>query len=70
MIEQVVDDHTPIIITGKSKKAAVLMSLDDFNSWQETVYLLRSPANAERLQKAVSDYKEGRNFEAHDLIED
>jgi antitoxin YefM len=70
MIEQVVNDHTPIIITGTQKKAAVLISLEDYNAWQETLYLMRSPANAERLQKALADYKENKNFHAHDLIED
>lgn len=32
MIEQVVNDHTPIIITGTQKNAAVLISLDDYNA--------------------------------------
>lgn len=70
MIEQVVDDHAPIIITGAQKKAAVLISLDDYNAWQETLYLMRSPANAERLQKAVTDYKQNKNVDARELIED
>lgn len=33
------------------------MSADDFRSWQETVYLLRSPANAARLMAAVAEDK-------------
>jgi antitoxin YefM len=70
MIEQVVNDHTPIIITGTQKKAAVLISLEDYNAWQETLYLMRSPANAERLQKALADYRENKNFHTHELIED
>jgi antitoxin YefM len=32
----------------------VLMSADDYDSWQETVYLLRSPENARRLMEAVA----------------
>ena len=48
-IDDVVDDHTPLIITKGSDKAVVMMSLEDWNAWQETMYLLRSPANAERL---------------------
>jgi antitoxin YefM len=38
---------------------AVLMSADDFDSWQETIYLLRSPANARRLMEAVARDKAG-----------
>jgi antitoxin YefM len=38
---------------------AVLMSAEDFDSWQETIYLLRSPANARRLMEAVARDKAG-----------
>jgi antitoxin YefM len=36
------------------------MSADDFDSWQETIYLLRSPANARRLIEAVARDKSGQ----------
>lgn len=53
LIQQVNDDHEPVRIKSKGGDA-VLMSADDFDSWQETMYLLRSPANALRLMEAVS----------------
>jgi antitoxin YefM len=53
LIERVNSDHTPVRISSKSGDA-VLMSADDYDSWQETVYLLRSPANARRLMEAVA----------------
>ncbi|MFD8195009.1 type II toxin-antitoxin system Phd/YefM family antitoxin [Streptomyces wuyuanensis] len=53
LIQQVNDDHEPVEITSKGGNA-VLMSADDYRSWQETVYLLRSPANAARLMAAVA----------------
>ncbi|MEV7318898.1 type II toxin-antitoxin system Phd/YefM family antitoxin [Streptomyces sp. NPDC093970] len=56
LIQQVNDDHEPVEITSKGGDA-VLMSADDFRSWQETVYLLRSPANAARLMAAVAEDK-------------
>jgi antitoxin YefM len=34
-----------------------MMSLSDWNAWQETMYLLRSPANAERLLEATRDFE-------------
>ncbi len=61
-IDDVVDDHTPLVITKGSDKAVVMMSLDDWNAWQETMYLLRSPANAERLLKATQDFDKGNNL--------
>ena len=51
LLEQVNTDHEPVRITSKAGDA-VLMSADDYDSWQETVYLLRSPENAKRLMEA------------------
>ena len=53
LIQQVNDDHVPVRIKSNAGDA-VLMSAQDFDSWQETVYLLRSPANAGRLTEAVA----------------
>lgn len=59
LIHQVNDDHLPVRINSKGGDA-VLMSAEDFDSWQETIYLLRSPANARRLMEAVERDKSGR----------
>ena len=53
LLEQVNNDHEPVRITSRAGDA-VLMSADDYDSWQETVYLLRSPENARRLMEAVA----------------
>jgi antitoxin YefM len=58
LIQQVNDDHEPVRISSRGGDV-VLMSADDFDSWQETIYLLRSPANARRLMEAVSRDKSG-----------
>jgi antitoxin YefM len=57
LIQQVNDDHAPVRITSRSGDA-VLMSAEDYDSWQETIYLLRSPANARRLMEAIARDKE------------
>jgi antitoxin YefM len=59
LIQQVNDDHVPVRINSKGGDA-VLMSAEDFDSWQETIYLLRSPANARRLMEAVARDKSGQ----------
>lgn len=63
LLEQVNVDHQPVRITSKAGDA-VLMSAADYDSWQETVYLLRSPENARRLMEAVARDKAGRRGEA------
>jgi antitoxin YefM len=59
LIQQVNDDHVPVRISSRGGDA-VLMSAEDFDSWQETVYLLQSPANARRLMEAVARDKAGQ----------
>ncbi|MER7624822.1 type II toxin-antitoxin system Phd/YefM family antitoxin [Streptomyces sp. NPDC126503] len=58
LIERVNNDHTPVRISSRNGDA-VLMSAADYDSWQETVYLLRSPENARRLMEAVARDREG-----------
>ena len=54
-LDKVHDDHQPLVITRDSgKPSAVLMSLQDFESYEATLYLLRSPANAARLTKSIA----------------
>jgi len=63
-LDRVTEDHDPVIITrNRGKPAAVLMSLDDFASYEETRYLLRSPRNAERLLGAIQALEEGQGVE-------
>jgi antitoxin YefM len=59
-IEQVTEDHAPILITRQRGSPAVLISLEDFESWQETAYLLRSPANAAHLRRGLAQVKAGK----------
>jgi antitoxin YefM len=63
-LDRVAADHEPVIITrDKGKPAAVLMSLEDFASYEETRYLLRSPANAERLLESIAELEQGKGSE-------
>lgn len=48
-IDKVNEDHVPVIITRQKGKSAVLISLEDFNAYEETAHLMRNPKNAERL---------------------
>jgi len=68
-LDRVTTDHDFTIITREGgKPAAVLMSLEDFASWQETEYLLRSPANRKALLESIAELEAGGG-QARDLIE-
>lgn len=63
-LDSVTADHEPVIITrDRGKPAAVLMSLEDFASYEETRHLLRSPENADRLLDAVRALEAGAGRE-------
>jgi len=53
LINKVCDDYDEYLITTKDDKAAVLISYDEYSSMKETMYLLSSKANRDRLNEAV-----------------
>ena len=59
-MDKAIEDHEPVIITRQSGQAVVMMSLEDFRSWEETAYLLASPANARKLVKSLGEAKQGK----------
>jgi len=62
-MDKVNQNHEPTIITRQNGAPAVLMSLEDFNAWEETAYLLRNPANAKRLGSAIAAIENGETKE-------
>jgi len=67
-MEQVCNDHTPIIITRKRESPVVMLSLEDYQAMEETAYLLRSPANARNLLDSIASLESGKGIE-RELIE-
>lgn len=63
-----IEDHVPVLITRQNGESCILMSLEEYNSLEETAYLLRSPVNARRLMDSIESLKSGRGIEK-DTIE-
>ena len=61
-MERVCADHTPVIITRNRDQAVVMLSLEDYESLEETAYLMRSPANAKRLLEAIHALECGKGI--------
>jgi len=62
-MDEVCRDRAPVIITRKRDQAVVMVSLEDYESLEETAYLLRSPANARRLLAAIESLGRGKGKE-------
>jgi len=67
ILDRVVNDADYTIINRRDAEDAVIMSLDYFNAMQETLHLLKSPANVAHLEKSIAQYKAGK-VESHGLI--
>ncbi len=67
LIEEVNSDQVAVEIVSK-KGTAYLVSADEYHSLKETVYLLRSPRNAERLRESVAEARAGGAV-PHELAE-
>jgi prevent-host-death family protein len=59
LMDQAPDNAEPTIITRTSKSAAVLVSLDEWNNLQAPLELVRSPANRDRINRAMRDADAG-----------
>ena len=62
-MEKVCNDRSPIIVTRKSSGSVVIMSLEDFESLEETAYLLRSPKSARSLLESILQLERGKGSE-------
>ena len=67
-LDKVNDGLTPILITRQNGKPAVVLSLDDFKSYEETAYLMASPKNAARLTQAIAEIEAAKTVQ-HLLVD-
>ena len=67
VMDDVCKDHTPTVVTRVNGEHVVMLSLADFNSIEETMYLLSSANNASRLMESIAQLKAGK-VQPRDLI--
>ena len=60
VIDRVLSDAEPTILSTDNGEQIVLLSLDEFNSWKETLYLLSNPANAAHLRRSIAEAEAGK----------
>ena len=68
-MDAVFTSRSPLFVTRSNGEDVVVMSKADYESIQETLYLLGSAKNAERLAKGITEFEQGQG-EVHDLIEE
>lgn len=68
VMDRVVKDRTQVVITRQKADAVVLVSLEDWNAMEETMHLLSTPTNAERLRSSIRQLDAGKGAE-RDLVD-
>ena len=64
LMKQATDTREPVTITRKGHESVVVISKKEYDSMAETLHLLSSPANADRLRLGLEDFEHG-NFSTH-----
>lgn len=59
LMDRAVDDREIIIIERRGRPAVALIAADELRGMEETLHLLRSPANAARLLTALERARAG-----------
>ena len=62
-MNRVCNNHEALIITRNGERSVVMLSLEDYTALEETSYLLKTPANANRLLSAVAQLNAGKGVE-------
>jgi antitoxin YefM len=68
VMDRVVADRAPVVVTRKRGEAVVMVSLADWNAMEATLHLMSSPTNAARLNEAIQQLEAGDGT-PRDLIE-
>lgn len=68
LIQKIFSDAEPAVITTESGRQIVMLTMDEFNAWRETAYLLSNPANAAHLRQSIAEAKAGKTSE-RELVE-
>jgi antitoxin YefM len=58
-LKKVYDDQDILIVHRPKGKSVVILTLDEYNSFAETKYLLSTPKSAEHLAKSIKNVEEG-----------
>ncbi|QEM13883.1 type II toxin-antitoxin system Phd/YefM family antitoxin [Mucilaginibacter rubeus] len=58
--DKVCADRKPLVVTDISHGDIVILSKAEYNSMEETFYLLKNPRNAARLLQGTEEYKQNK----------
>lgn len=60
-LDKVSDDNDIVVVSRSKNKNVVLLSMAEYNSWNETLHLIKSDKNRKRLDEAITEMKKGKS---------
>lgn len=61
-VDLAIDNHEPLQVSRKNGEAFVVMSLEDYEREQETLYVLGNTSLMGQIQDSLQTYKEGKGY--------
>src|SRR5205807_2409464 len=58
-LDSVCESHAPLVVTRQNGESVVVLSLAEYESFEETLHLIRDPINAERLLRSIEEAEGG-----------
>ncbi|WP_421871624.1 type II toxin-antitoxin system Phd/YefM family antitoxin [Marinoscillum sp.] len=58
-LSKVISSRDTLYVTQQNGEDVVVMSKSDYEGMQETLFLLSSPKNAQRLKESLEEYQQG-----------
>jgi len=68
IVDEVAAIHEHVTITRQGKPAAVVMSADEFESWQETLEIMSDPEAVAAIKRGMRDVKAGRTRPLEEVL--
>ena len=69
LLDYVQAEQEHVVITRNGKQIALLMSMDEFSSWEETVEILSYEETMEALKRSEEDVKAGRLYTLEEVLQ-
>lgn len=67
-LDQIITDRTELVVTRQHHEPVVIMPLSELEGLRETLHLLSTPANAERVMASIAELNAGGGVE-RDLLD-
>ncbi|MBV0912814.1 type II toxin-antitoxin system Phd/YefM family antitoxin [Anianabacter salinae] len=60
LMDKVNEDHEPLLVTRANGRPVLMISVEDYDSLDETAYLMSTKANRESLARSLEQVEAGR----------